>query len=378
MDHELPTPDLDPAPRLDDSGHYRIYRIRPDSAYADEWMGTKAKFWIELGDGRRWLFKFNRDRDRTRPGEGEPTGDDWAEGIAGELAKLLGLPCCVSYLAEYQDPRRGPRRGVALWDFTRIEVSAPDERRVWASFGPLEHGNQLLYQNDPDNYDPDIRRGQKKHTPDRVLNHLAGRDGPGKLLDTSVAAPLRLPGRDDHVSDRWNNADAIFVGYLLLDAWIGNTDRHHENWGVIDLASEPRDQRHDASRPHFFCLAPTYDHAASLGANLTDAERQERLTTKDRNRTLAAYLDRGRSAFYAEGDAPGKPLPMIEVFRRAAALEPEAARDWLDRLDAVGPDAWQTVLNRVPLSRMTDTARTFVDHFLTETRRRLLNLKITP
>jgi hypothetical protein len=24
-----------------------------------------------------------------------------------------------------------------------------------------------------------------------------------------------------------------FVGYLLLDAWIGNGDRHHENWRFI-------------------------------------------------------------------------------------------------------------------------------------------------
>ncbi|MBE9169450.1 hypothetical protein IQ238_18640 [Pleurocapsales cyanobacterium LEGE 06147] len=26
-----------------------------------------------------------------------------------------------------------------------------------------------------------------------------------------------------------------FIGYLLLDAWIGNSDHHHENWAFIDL-----------------------------------------------------------------------------------------------------------------------------------------------
>ena len=25
----------------------------------------------------------------------------------------------------------------------------------------------------------------------------------------------------------------VFAGYLLLDALIGNTDRHHENWAVM-------------------------------------------------------------------------------------------------------------------------------------------------
>ena len=28
-----------------------------------------------------------------------------------------------------------------------------------------------------------------------------------------------------------------FVGYLLLDAWIGNGDRHHENWGFVSIAT---------------------------------------------------------------------------------------------------------------------------------------------
>ncbi|WP_172435571.1 HipA domain-containing protein, partial [Escherichia coli] len=48
-----------------------------------------------------------------------------------------------------------------------------------------------------------------------------------------------------------------FVGYLLLDAWIGNTDRHHENWAFISLGEK-------------IYLAPTYDHASSMGRELSD------------------------------------------------------------------------------------------------------------
>ena len=25
----------------------------------------------------------------------------------------------------------------------------------------------------------------------------------------------------------------VFVGYLMFDAWIANTDRHHENWALV-------------------------------------------------------------------------------------------------------------------------------------------------
>jgi hypothetical protein len=40
----------------------------------------------------------------------------------------------------------------------------------------------------------------------------------------------------------------VFVGYLLLDAWIGNGDRHHENWGIVRMktASNSEETEHKA------------------------------------------------------------------------------------------------------------------------------------
>jgi hypothetical protein len=34
---------------------------------------------------------------------------------------------------------------------------------------------------------------------------------------------------DCKASENINNAIDTFIGYLLLDAWSGNSDRHHEN-----------------------------------------------------------------------------------------------------------------------------------------------------
>src|SRR5690606_12050768 len=73
-----------------------------------------------------------------------------------------------------------------------------------------------------------------------------------------------------------------FAGYLILDALISNTDRHQENWAVIDDGGER-------------WLSPSFDHASSLGFQLTDAERDERLTTSDHQRTVAAYANRAKS-----------------------------------------------------------------------------------
>src|SRR5205807_9360721 len=77
----------------------------------------------------------------------------------------------------------------------------------------------------------------------------------------------------------------VFIGYVMLDAWIANQDRHHENWGALWDGNALR-------------LAPTFDHGAALARNLLDSERAERLATKDRLRTVAAFATKGRSAFF--------------------------------------------------------------------------------
>ncbi len=102
-----------------------------------------------------------------------------------------------------------------------------------------------------------------------------------------------------------------FIGYLLLDAWIANTDRHHENWGVVWDGE-------------VFRLASTFDHGAALAHSLRDEERVERMTTRDRNRTVQAFAERGESALYLSDDE-AKPMKLLEAFEVFAEYAPELA-----------------------------------------------------
>lgn len=342
---------------LTDDGYYRVYDIETNSALTEEPLGTKEKFWLVHEDGRRWLFKYNR------VSEGEVTGDDWAEGIAGELADLLNMPHAQSFLASKIEADGSRRRGVAVWDFTRIGSvdETPEHKTQWKPLGPLIHGNELLYRTDTEYPVNDVRRVYQ-HTTARVMEALENYKVTWSSLPTSLewSLPVALRGPD------------LMVGYLMLDAWIGNTDRHHENWGVIELAGINMGNTSGSSS--VYELAPTYDHAASMGSILTEKAFRERLTTKDQNRTVSAYVDRGRSAFYNDGQASGKSLPIINVFEQAARRYPATARQWIGRLAAIRPEDWQLILNRVPPSHMTQAAREFVDTFLNETQRRLLEL----
>jgi hypothetical protein len=74
----------------------------------------------------------------------------------------------------------------------------------------------------------------------------------------------------------------VFAGYVVLDAWVANRDRHDNNWAVlrpITLSADP------------LRLCGSYDHASSLGFNVTDEERSVRLA----DRGKVSYFDLKKS-----------------------------------------------------------------------------------
>jgi hypothetical protein len=72
--------------------------VVPEAAYElseIETMGTKYKFWFDDPNLGPCLYK------QSRPN----TGEDWAEKIAAELCKLLGLPHAQYELATWKSQR---------------------------------------------------------------------------------------------------------------------------------------------------------------------------------------------------------------------------------------------------------------------------------
>jgi len=160
-----------------------------------------------------------------------------------------------------------------------------------------------------------------------------------------------------------DTALAVFSGYLLLDAWIANQDRHHENWAALRAPSELASAN--------LYLAPTYDHGASLARNLTDAERQERLISRDRGRQIPAFVRRARSAFYAD-TGQAKPMTTMAAWTAFSSHAGNSAAVWLNQLRNVDVAALHRVLDEVPPQRMSQVAREFTLQLLLENQRRLL------
>lgn len=298
---------------------YDIRRVPDDVIKHEETLGSKPKFWFsEQGaDARnapRNLFK------RIRP----DTGEDWSERVAAELARLLGLPHASYDLATCLSEQGELVRGVISYSFLRDGEA-------------LVHGNEKLYSSD-ESYTRDGVWRVYDYSVERVMHVITG-----------LAAP-DPPG---------GGARELFVGYLLFDAWIGNTDRHHENWGLVESASGR-------------WLAPTFDHATSLGRELRPEQARLRLQTRDARQQVDAYLARARSPFYAVGDPPDRrPLHPIDAWHRAARLEAGAARTWLHRLRSLDAREVGHCLERVPASHINGWNRALANRILEINRHRL-------
>jgi hypothetical protein len=295
----------------------RVDRSRSQSV---EPLGSKPKFWFREGS-RRLLFK----------AEDRGTGEDWAEVVACHLCGLIGLPHVDYELAAEYDGEQFIRPGVVCENMAYKPVV-------------LVLGNQLLLAVDPQ-YPQAQRFKVRQHTVEAVCNIVDS-------LAPPAASWMAV------VPDGITSALDVFVGYVMLDAWIANQDRHHENWGALVEQDEMR-------------LSPTFDHGAALARNLLDQEREMRLTTKDRNQAVEGFAGRGRSAFYGSL-TDKKALGLLEAFRAFAERAPEAGQAWLARLRAVQPDAMQSILNRVPTARMSDTTKQFTLELLVTNQRRLL------
>ena len=293
-----------------------------NAADLPEQLGTKYKFWYQSGDGSQWLFK-----------QGRPnTGENWAEKVASELCKLLALPA-----AHYEFASFGEKQGVIS------ELFVP-------AGGRLILGNELLARIIP-GYDVTKRYVAKQHRLPYVLGILRM---PRINLPIGFTAPLGIV-----------NAADVFVGYIMLDAWIGNQDRHHENWGLILGGSDRQ-----------VSLAPTYDHASSLGRNEPDAKRQDMLTTKDRGRNIQSYVARANSAFYsahtAQDAAKVKPLSTLDAFIEARKVHSVASTYWLAKLEKITENELRNIFLEIPEDRITATASEFALEVLKENRARLL------
>lgn len=275
---------------------YLIITVEPEWVLNPEGMGSKTKFWYkDPGEEQSWLFKYPQPN----------TGQHWAEKLAEQVASFLRIPHARVELARFQG------------EYGSVTESFARGGRL------LYHGNQVLEQT-IFGYDPSKRFQQSDHTVEHIFSAMES------TFISEDAAKL---------------AKLYFAEYLVLDALIGNTDRHHENWGIL------RKRVGDGWKGF---LAPSFDHASSLGRELRD-ERREKILAEDR---VGNYIKKGRGAVYWFENEPHGPSP-LELVRRAARRYPNIFRPALEKLESLDETVIRSIIYRIPDEVMTPLAREF-------------------
>jgi HipA-like C-terminal domain len=211
-----------------------------------EQRGLRLKRWM-LHDGEKWLRKAPRGFPKT-PWTVEPI----VEALTLHMASQIGIEVAECRLATWsQEFNDQTHRVVGI-----VSRNMSGERELTA-------GRDLMF-------------------------------GASERVDIVQATIERARATVEHA-----DLQHEFLRHLFFDAWIGNADRHSENWSVLRVRG-----RRDV-------LAPMYDTAGCLGCELqTDDELNRRA------KQIRGYAENCPSGF-----GHGKTrMPMIEVIR--------ALREW--------------------------------------------------
>jgi hypothetical protein len=291
--------------------------------------GDESKRWFTPPDdspyaGRRWLFKPRRIKElplsQKRQLSGDPPdllvrGDDWAEKVSYETARLIAVPAATTELGLVNS---GNER-------TPGSLSRDVRPDGWV----LSAGASLLEEFD-ENFDPDSCHG---HTVGAIQQALDGVKGPPETPYES-----------------WPAFD-VFVGYLMLDAWIANTDRHAYNWAL--LQSPSGDLR----------LAHSFDHGSALGSGSGEPTHARALKNG-----VEAWCRRGKASKFPDSG----PVTLVELALTSLQSATSRARNhWMQQLSQVSDQTCEDVVNALP--DLSEVTRRFVIEVLAVNRRRLID-----
>jgi hypothetical protein len=250
---------------------YKIIKLKSDSPEVIEQLGSKPKFWFRISDDEQpWLFKFTR----------ENTGEDWSEKIASELAHLLEIPSAQVELASFMG-----KRGCASRSFVEKEKGFA-----------LIHGSEVLAGRVL-GYERSKHRGQSDHCVKNII--------------TAVEKTFTPRRRTQQLR--------TLAGFIVLDAIICNTDRHHDNWGLLRGLSVQGKTIHR--------IAPSFDHASSLGRELNNDRCKAILD----NNSIDKYILRGRGGIYWNTSDNKAENPLLLAIKTAESY-PAYFQLWIHKL----------------------------------------------
>ncbi len=297
---------------------YRIYNLERKQRLGQPVEdGMLRKNWYEHPELGKCLFK------EVRPTQSIITSarSDWSEKVVNEIGNLLNLPVArYEFATGYFDGSTELIEGIVSLN------CIPEGASIFT-------GEEFLTESG--NYDGD---DPSQYTIENVLNALD-------------AADVKPPSNWQQIPEIDTGAK-LFVGYMMLDCLVNNSDRHDHNWGIMSVGGRLE-------------LISSFDHGLSLGSTDEDEGKPDL--------SLADYVDRFSQSSFQQGYYK---LPTFTIFDRAARLYPDAAKIWQQRLARITTAQIDDIFTRIPESRITPIAAKFARQLLEYDRPKILSLDL--
>jgi len=265
----------------------------------DEWIGLRPKHWVVDPTGTYWL--------RKNPLAWRPT-ELAVEAFTLELARRCGYSVAFGICCTWRDGEKTVRGFIS--------------RKFHDATEQQSTGGQLIA--------PEIA------LPGELSNDAA--EERRRALTTLALTRLVLEAQEKRYG-----VDLIrpFLRLLVFDAWIGNGDRHSANWAIL-----VRSELHGSA-----CrLAPMYDTAGCLLAELADVTVQGRFGSGSEDEAIARYIAKCPSGFGDGHQVPGvlhtKLLEQLQLWPEWAEIAPPLISFFSNSLDMIDgvldeiPDDW--------------------------------------
>lgn len=289
----------------------------PDFEIDEELDGIIPKGWIETERFGIALFKVAGDLEKITESR-----TDWSEKVVAEINQLVKLPTAGYELAVIDD---GDEK---IPGTLSIDLLQPgDEKRF-----PLER----LLAESIDGYDYAF-----DYQVDKVIQILS---------DNNIGIPP-----NSLLPEGINNGADMLTGVLMMDATVGNCDRHDRN---LDIVQQKDGQLY---------LSPVFDQGFSLGAT-EDKKLKEWVDPKHYNK----YYN------FSSFGYQGEDISGLEAFKQAAELRPEAAKIWLKELQKIDNQQIKQIFKRIPEQIITLEDRQFALDLLEYNRNQLLEVNLDP
>ncbi|MCB2358677.1 HipA domain-containing protein [Clostridium estertheticum] len=199
------------------------WEIDEDSPFGS---GASEKKWlINAETKQKGIFKFPKGVDI-----GRPTGEYWAEKVAYQLAEVLGIECA------------------------KVDIGIFRGRVGSMSYMILKEEEELI---EGIQYITNIYKGYNQ---DKFIDYISEEPYSIKMILQSI---------------KETGLENDFLIIPIFDALIGNSDRHHSNWGIV------RNKINGEIR-----ISPLYDNGSSLCCLINPKDVPNFLRDKTRFKSL--------------------------------------------------------------------------------------------